>query len=317
MRTPHVVVVMGVAGTGKTTIGPLLAAAAGRPVRRGRRLPPAGQHRQDVGRAPRSTTTTGGPGSTPSARWAHERAGLGGVVSCSALKRAVPRPAAGRGPGRRLRAPDRRPGADRGPDGAPARALHADRAAGLAVRHAPAARQADEAGVAVDVSGSPRGDRRTGRGRARRRSPTRPRVTAPHPPTSPITEGNHRDQSQCRDAGSGRRRADHLGRPRAAGHRRPGGHRRHRPAHHQVQAARLPGADHRLARARRVRRGAAGQGHHQLHRRARLHRRGRRRADRARRDPRQAARRLRAAPTRSSTRSSPRRAGAPCPGRWC
>ncbi|PZG88405.1 gluconate kinase, partial [Streptomyces sp. NTH33] len=35
MRTPHVVVVMGVAGTGKTTIGPLLAARLGVPYAEG------------------------------------------------------------------------------------------------------------------------------------------------------------------------------------------------------------------------------------------------------------------------------------------
>lgn len=35
MSTPHVVVVMGVAGTGKTTIGPLLAARLGVPYAEG------------------------------------------------------------------------------------------------------------------------------------------------------------------------------------------------------------------------------------------------------------------------------------------
>ncbi|GAA3240592.1 hypothetical protein GCM10020256_62840 [Streptomyces thermocoprophilus] len=35
MKTPHVVVVMGVAGTGKTTIGPLLAARLGVPYAEG------------------------------------------------------------------------------------------------------------------------------------------------------------------------------------------------------------------------------------------------------------------------------------------
>lgn len=52
MSTPHVVVVMGVAGTGKTTIGPLLAAELGVPYAEGDDFHPCGQHRQDVGGYP-------------------------------------------------------------------------------------------------------------------------------------------------------------------------------------------------------------------------------------------------------------------------
>ncbi|MDX3639453.1 gluconokinase [Streptomyces sp. MB09-02B] len=86
MRTPHVVVVMGVAGTGKTTIGPLLAARLGVPYAEGDDFHPAaniakmsaGTPLDDADRWPWLDAIGG---------WAHDRAGLGGVVSCSALKR--------------------------------------------------------------------------------------------------------------------------------------------------------------------------------------------------------------------------------------
>ncbi|MDQ1044141.1 gluconokinase [Streptomyces sp. V4I2] len=86
MRTPHVVVVMGVAGTGKTTIGPLLAARLGVPYAEGDDFHPqanidkmsAGTPLEDADRWPWLDAI---------GAWAHERAGLGGVVSCSALKR--------------------------------------------------------------------------------------------------------------------------------------------------------------------------------------------------------------------------------------
>ncbi|MEU6552475.1 gluconokinase [Streptomyces sp. NPDC046915] len=86
MRTPHVVVVMGVAGTGKTTIGPLLAARLGVPYAEGDDFHPeaniakmaAGTPLEDADRWPWLDAI---------GAWAHGRAGLGGVVSCSALKR--------------------------------------------------------------------------------------------------------------------------------------------------------------------------------------------------------------------------------------
>ncbi|MET7654372.1 MULTISPECIES: gluconokinase [unclassified Streptomyces] len=86
MRTPHVVVVMGVAGTGKTTIGPLLAARLGVPYAEGDDFHPqaniakmsAGTPLDDEDRWPWLDAI---------GAWADERAGLGGVVSCSALKR--------------------------------------------------------------------------------------------------------------------------------------------------------------------------------------------------------------------------------------
>ncbi|MDQ0989988.1 gluconokinase [Streptomyces sp. V3I7] len=87
MRTTHVVVVMGVAGTGKTTIGPLLADRLGVPYAEGDDFHPqanidkmsAGIPLDDADRWPWLDAIGG---------WAHDRAGLGGVVSSSALKRA-------------------------------------------------------------------------------------------------------------------------------------------------------------------------------------------------------------------------------------
>ncbi|MFJ7999551.1 gluconokinase [Streptomyces sp. NPDC096310] len=87
MNTPHVVVVMGVAGTGKTTVGPLLAAALGVPYAEGDDFHPpeniakmsAGTPLEDADRWPWLDAI---------GAWAHDRAGLGGVVSSSALKRA-------------------------------------------------------------------------------------------------------------------------------------------------------------------------------------------------------------------------------------
>ncbi|GHE01953.1 gluconokinase [Streptomyces alanosinicus] len=86
MRTPQVVVVMGVAGTGKTTIGPLLAARLGVPYAEGDDFHPranidkmsAGVPLDDSDRRPWLDAI---------GQWAHGRAGLGGVVSSSALKR--------------------------------------------------------------------------------------------------------------------------------------------------------------------------------------------------------------------------------------
>ncbi|MER5430337.1 gluconokinase [Streptomyces sp. NPDC002588] len=87
MRIPHVVAVMGVAGTGKTTIGTLLAARLGVPYAEGDDFHPqanidrmsSGTPLEDADRWPWLDAI---------GAWAHERAGLGGVVSCSALKRA-------------------------------------------------------------------------------------------------------------------------------------------------------------------------------------------------------------------------------------
>uniref|UniRef100_UPI0021000690 gluconokinase n=1 Tax=Streptomyces viridosporus TaxID=67581 RepID=UPI0021000690 len=86
MNTSHVVVVMGVAGTGKTTVGPLLATRFGVPYAEADDFHPqanidkmsAGVPLTDEDRLPWLDAIGG---------WAHDRAGLGGVVSCSALKR--------------------------------------------------------------------------------------------------------------------------------------------------------------------------------------------------------------------------------------
>ncbi|WP_407110038.1 gluconokinase [Streptomyces sp. DSM 116494] len=86
MNTPPVVVIMGVAGTGKTTIGPLLAARLDVPYAEGDDFhPQANIHKMSAG------TPLGDDDRWPwldaIGAWAHERAGHGGVVSCSALKR--------------------------------------------------------------------------------------------------------------------------------------------------------------------------------------------------------------------------------------
>ncbi|MFF9477790.1 gluconokinase [Streptomyces sp. NPDC014733] len=86
MSTPHVIVVMGVAGTGKTTIGPLVAQALGVPYAEGDDFhPPANIAKMTAG-TPLDDADRG-PWLDAIGAWAHERAGHGGVVSCSALKR--------------------------------------------------------------------------------------------------------------------------------------------------------------------------------------------------------------------------------------
>ncbi|MFI9647043.1 gluconokinase [Streptomyces sp. NPDC052040] len=153
VRTPPVVVVMGVAGTGKTTVGPLLAARLGVPYAEGDDFhPPASIAKMSAG-VP-LTDEDRWPWLDAIGTWAQGRAGLGGVVSSSALKRAYRD---------RLRAVA--PGVvfvhltgDRG--------LIEDRMAQRRGHFMPTALldsqfatlqplEPDEAGVAVDVSGSP------------------------------------------------------------------------------------------------------------------------------------------------------------------
>ncbi|WP_406433982.1 gluconokinase [Streptomyces sp. NBC_00631] len=87
MRTPYVVAVMGVAGTGKTTIGPLLAARLGVPYAEGDDFhPPANIAKMSAGHPLDDADRW--PWLDAIGAWAHGREGLGGVVSCSALKRA-------------------------------------------------------------------------------------------------------------------------------------------------------------------------------------------------------------------------------------
>ncbi|MFF8784140.1 gluconokinase [Streptomyces sp. NPDC015125] len=152
MSTPDVIVVMGVAGTGKTTIGPLVAAGLGVPYAEGDDFhPPANIAKMSAG-IPLDDSDRG-PWLDAIGAWAHERAGHGGVVSSSALKRAY---------------------RDRLRTAAPGvvflhltgdRALIEERMAGRKGHFMPAALLnsqfatleplgRDEAGVAVDVSGS-------------------------------------------------------------------------------------------------------------------------------------------------------------------
>ncbi|MFG2131159.1 gluconokinase [Streptomyces sp. NPDC048751] len=86
MRTPHVVVVMGVAGTGKTTIGPLLAARLGVPYAEGDDFHPEANIAKMSAGTPLDDDDRW-PWLDAIGAWAHDRAGRGGVVSCSALKR--------------------------------------------------------------------------------------------------------------------------------------------------------------------------------------------------------------------------------------
>ncbi|MFD5101249.1 gluconokinase [Streptomyces albidochromogenes] len=87
MNSPHVVVVMGVAGTGKTTIGPLLAGRLGVPYAEGDDFhPPANIAKMSAGTPLDDADRR--PWLDAIGAWAHARSGLGGVVSSSALKRA-------------------------------------------------------------------------------------------------------------------------------------------------------------------------------------------------------------------------------------
>ncbi|WP_328376121.1 gluconokinase [Streptomyces sp. NBC_01020] len=86
MSTPRVVVLMGVAGTSKTTIGPLLSAALGVPYAEGDDFHPAANIAKMSAGTPLEDADRW-PWLDAIGRWAHERADRGGVVSCSALKR--------------------------------------------------------------------------------------------------------------------------------------------------------------------------------------------------------------------------------------
>ncbi|MFP3986672.1 gluconokinase [Streptomyces sp. E11-3] len=87
MSTPHVVVVMGVSGTGKSTVGGLLADALGVPYAEADAFhPPANIAKMRSGTPLDDSDRE--PWLDAIGAWAASRAGRGGVVSCSALKRA-------------------------------------------------------------------------------------------------------------------------------------------------------------------------------------------------------------------------------------
>ncbi|SDD83735.1 gluconokinase [Streptomyces prasinopilosus] len=87
MRSPQVVVVMGVTGTGKTTIGVLLTARLRVPYAEGDDFhPQANIARMSAGVA--LTDEDRRPWLDAIGAWARKRTGLGGVISGSALRRA-------------------------------------------------------------------------------------------------------------------------------------------------------------------------------------------------------------------------------------
>ncbi|MFE4859614.1 gluconokinase [Streptomyces sp. NPDC056670] len=86
MNTPLTIVVMGVAGTGKTTIGPLVAERLGVPYAEGDDFHPAANVAKMSAGIPLDDDDRL-PWLDAIGAWAHGRAGLGGVVSSSALKR--------------------------------------------------------------------------------------------------------------------------------------------------------------------------------------------------------------------------------------
>ncbi|MFD3438745.1 gluconokinase [Streptomyces sp. NPDC058685] len=87
MSTPHVVVIMGVTGTGKTTIGPLVAEALGVPYAEGDDFHPPANIAKMSAATPLDDDDRW-PWLDAIGQWALGRAGKGGVVSSSALKRA-------------------------------------------------------------------------------------------------------------------------------------------------------------------------------------------------------------------------------------
>lgn len=154
MSTPHVVVVMGVAGTGKTTIGPLVAEALGVPYAEGDDFHPPDNIAKMSAGIPLGDADRG-PWLDAIGRWAHGRAGLGGVVSCSALKRIYRDRLRAAAPDVEFlhltgdRALIERRMAERRGHFMPTALLDSQFATLQPL-------QDDEAGVAVDVSGSPR-----------------------------------------------------------------------------------------------------------------------------------------------------------------
>ncbi|MFI0981612.1 gluconokinase [Streptomyces sp. NPDC021093] len=86
MNFSHVVVVMGVAGTGKSTIGALVAERVGVSYAEGDDFHPEANVSKMAGGEPLSDADRW-PWLDRVGAWARERGDRGGVVSCSALKR--------------------------------------------------------------------------------------------------------------------------------------------------------------------------------------------------------------------------------------
>ena len=226
---PPLVVVMGVSGSGKSTVGAALAQrlacrsptpTTSTPRPTSPRWPPAS----------RSTTTTAARGSRPSARGSAEHAASGGVMSCSALKRAYRDQLAPRRPSvvflhlhgdpRRHRRPRRRP----------PRALHARRPRRR--RSSPPSSPSSPTSAAPSSTSTSRVDAIV----SPVRSPSSTLATRKRPA--------HDLRPALPPARSSALAADdipgHPGRPPGA--RRPARHRPDRRADHAVQAAPVPRA---------------------------------------------------------------------------
>ena len=211
--------------------------APGRAVRRRRRLPPGGQHRQDGGRQraqrrrPRTVARRrSGPGSPT-----HPD---GGVVTCSALKRRLPRPAAEHAPGVGSSTSGR------------SREVVARRQASRPGHFMPASlldsqfatlepSETDERGFVVDVAQSV--DEIVEADCLPASTPTILAGETMTLPTPLVLAGRHRPD-----------RARRLRRPARA--RRAARHRRDRRPDHRRQDPPVPRPDHRCARGRHRRR---------------------------------------------------------------
>ena len=230
------IVVMGVSGSGKSTVGAALAQRLRRAVRRRRRLPPAGQHRQDDGR-PRPRRRRPPPVAGERSGSGSPRSADGGVMSCSALKRSYRDQL-------RAHCPD-------------VEFLHL---AGHAGGHRPAAGQPARA-TSCRRRCWPRSSRRSSRSTpTSTASPsTSTRTSTPIVEHYVDTPDHHRTGELMSPSALTLLAADtELAEPVASGlaadPRRAGGHRGDRRADHRRQAAPVPRADLRRA-DRRHRRG--------------------------------------------------------------
>ena len=216
MSTPHVVVVMGVAGTGRPRSVPCSRPRSAFPYAEGDDFhPPANIAKMSAG-TPLDDADRW-PWLDAIGAWAARpgRARRGGQLLRAQAR--VPRPAAA-GRARTSSSCTSPATARSSRTGCPHRKGHFMPTALLDSQFATLQPlEADEAGVVVDVSGAP--EEITERAVAalrdstrRRRSPALRLVrhVSLTPPPLPHSR-NHRDQTQRRDAGSGRRRADHLG----------------------------------------------------------------------------------------------------------